>query len=154
VATFVGIANLLHAERRGNIAVTRFGPVRLVGPRSERADGRSLAVIRPEHLDVAEVPDGPADAGAWRVLGRRFTGAEILYEVVAPDGERLWVEAGPAVRRLRVGDSVSLHLRDVETVAFAIGHSAASSPEGGASAPSPTPGAVAPEPSARNAPRG
>jgi hypothetical protein len=62
------------------------------------------------------------------VLGRRFTGAEILYEVVAPDGERLWVEAGPAVRRLRVGDSVSLRLRDVETVAFSIGHPAIPSP--------------------------
>ena len=124
VATFVGIANLMHAERRGNAAVTRFGPVRLVGPRADRADGRSLAVIRPEHLDLAEVPDGPAEAGAWRVLGRRFTGAEILYEVAARDGERLWVEAGPLVRRLRVGDWVSLHLRDVETVAFSYGQTA------------------------------
>ncbi|MEX1170458.1 MAG: ABC transporter ATP-binding protein [Chloroflexota bacterium] len=154
VATFVGISNLLHAERRGNVAVTRFGPVRLVGPRADRADGRSLAVIRPEHLDVAEVPDGPADAGAWRVLGRRFTGAEILYEVVAPDGERLWVEAGPAVRRLRVGDSVSLHLRDVETVAFSIGHPVAPSSAAGVASPSSTPGAVVPTPSARNAGRG
>ena len=75
-------------------------------------------VLRPEHLDVLEAPDGPADAGAWRVLRRRFTGTEILYEVAAPDGERLWVEAGPAVRRLRVGDAVKLRLRDVETVIF------------------------------------
>jgi iron(III) transport system ATP-binding protein len=126
VATFVGIANLMHAERQGNTAVTRFGPVKLVGSRADRADGRSLAVIRPEHLDLAEVPDGPAESGAWRVLGRRFTGAEILYEVVAPDGERLWVEAGPLVRRLRVGDWVSLHLRDVETVAFSFGQPASS----------------------------
>jgi iron(III) transport system ATP-binding protein len=135
VATFVGIANLLHADRRGNVAVTRFGPVRLVGARDERADGRSLAVIRPEHLDLAEVPDGPATAGAWRVLGRRFTGAEILYEVVAVDGERLWVEAGPSVRRLRVGDWVSLHLRDVETVAFSIGHPMLAEAGGGPGAP-------------------
>ena len=122
VATFVGIANLVRAELHGRVAITRFGSVRLVGPRAESAHGRALAVIRPEHLDVTEVPDGPADAGAWRVLGRRFTGAEILYEVIAPDGERLWVEAGHAVRRLRVGDLVSLHLRDVETVAFPIEH--------------------------------
>lgn len=122
VATFVGIANLVRAELRGPVAITRFGPVRLVGRRSEGVHDRALALIRPEHLDVAEVPDGPADAGAWRVLGRRFTGAEILYEVVAPDGERLWVEAGHAVRRLRVGDWVSLHLRDVETVAFSTEH--------------------------------
>ena len=42
--------------------------------------------------------------------------------MVASDGERLWVEAGPAVRRLRVGDAVVLRLRDVETVAFGSGH--------------------------------
>jgi iron(III) transport system ATP-binding protein len=122
VATFVGIANLVHGECRTGIATTRFGPVRLVGPRGARAEGRALVVIRPEHLDVLEAPDGPADPGAWRVQRRRFTGTEILYEVVAPDGERLWVEAGHSVRRLRVGDSVALRLRDIETVAFASGH--------------------------------
>jgi iron(III) transport system ATP-binding protein len=152
VASFVGIANLLHADRRGSLAITRFGPVRLVGPRADRSDGRSLAVIRPEHLDLAEVADGPADPAAWRVLGRRFTGAEILYEVVAPDGERLWVEAGPAVRRLRVGDSVSLHLRDIETVAFAIGHPAGSpAPATGESSPS---SPASPEPSPEHAQQG
>jgi hypothetical protein len=56
------------------------------------------------------------------VLRRRFAGTEILYEVAAADGDRLWVEAGPGVRRLRVGDSVQLRLRDVETVAFSSGH--------------------------------
>jgi hypothetical protein len=80
-----------------------------------------LVVLRPEHLDVLEAPDGFADAGAWRVLRRRFTGTEILYEVVAPDGQRLWVEAGHAVRRLRLGDAVNLRLRDVETVMFPVG---------------------------------
>ena len=121
VATFVGTANLVHGEYHGGLAVTRFGEVRLVG-RGSRADGRGLVVLRPEHLDVEEAPDGPADPGAWRVLRRRFTGTEILYEVVATDEERLWVEAGPAVRRLRVGDAVTLRLRAVETVAFASGH--------------------------------
>ena len=77
--------------------------------------------MRPEHVDVREAPDGPADAGAWRVLRRRFTGTEILYEVIASDGERLWVEAGHAVRRLRLGDTVTLRLRDVETVMFPAG---------------------------------
>ena len=85
-------------------------------------DGRALVVIRPEHFDVVEAPDGPAESGSWRVLRRRFAGTEILYEVAAPDGQRLWVEAGPGVRRLRVGDSVQLRLRDVETVAFPSGH--------------------------------
>jgi iron(III) transport system ATP-binding protein len=124
VATFVGIANLLPAECRGAVASTRLGPVRLVGARDTRSDGRALVVIRPEHFDVVEAPDGPAESGSWRVLRRRFAGTEILYEVAAPDGQRLWVEAGPGVRRLRVGDSVRLRLRDVETVAFPSGHHA------------------------------
>jgi iron(III) transport system ATP-binding protein len=119
VATFVGTANLVHAEERDGAVVTRFGVVRLVRRWSAaQTGGRGLVVLRPEHFDVLEAPDGPADAGAWRVLRRRFTGSEILYEVAASDGERLWVEAGHAVRRLRVGDAVSLRLRDVETVAF------------------------------------
>jgi iron(III) transport system ATP-binding protein len=121
-ATFVGIANLVPADCHASVALTRFGPVRLVGPRAARAEGRALVVIRPEHLDVLETPDGPADPDAWQVLRRRFAGTEILYEVVAPDGERLWVEAGPGVRRLRVGDSVALRLREVETVAFPSAH--------------------------------
>jgi len=127
VATFVGTANLVHGDYRDGLAVTRFGAVRLVRQGSAGTTGRGLVVLRPEHLDVLEAPDGPADAGAWRVLRRRFTGTEILYEVAAPDGERLWVEAGHAVRRLRVGDAVHLRLREVETVVFptAVGHAAA-----------------------------
>jgi iron(III) transport system ATP-binding protein len=132
VATFVGIANLVHAEVDGGIARTALGPVRLVrhGLEPGADSRRSLAVIRPEHLDVAEAPDGLADPGAWRVLRRRFAGTEILYEVAGRDGQRLWVEAGPLVRRLRIDDVVRLRLRDVETVAFPVGATAA----GGASA--------------------
>ena len=121
VATFVGTANLIHGDLRGGVAHTRLGSVRLVAPPREPI-GRGLVVLRPEHVDVLEAPDGPADAGAWRVLRRRFTGTEILYEVGAPDGDRLWVEAGHAVRRLRLGDAVTLRLRDVETVAFPARH--------------------------------
>ncbi|HSK53168.1 MAG TPA: ABC transporter ATP-binding protein [Clostridia bacterium] len=124
-ATFVGVANLVHGECHASTALTRFGRVRLVGPRAARAEGRALVVLRPEHLDLVESPDGPADPDAWRVLRRQFAGTEILYEVVAGDGERLWVEAGPGVRRLRVGDTVALRLRDVETVAFPTGHGSA-----------------------------
>jgi ABC-type Fe3+/spermidine/putrescine transport system ATPase subunit len=121
VATFIGTANLIEAEARGGHAFTRLGPVRLV-PRRVPAGGHGLVVIRPEHVDVMEAPDGPANGDAWRVVGRRFTGSEILFEVVAPDGARLWVEAGHAVRRLRVGDAVGLSLRDVESVLFPSGH--------------------------------
>jgi iron(III) transport system ATP-binding protein len=116
VAGFVGIANLVDAEVDGPRATTRLGTVRLTRPIS--GGRRGLAVIRPEHVDIAETPDGPADAGAWRVANRRFSGSEILYEVVAWDGARLWVEAGPAVRRLRLGDAVTVQVRDVETVVF------------------------------------
>jgi sulfate transport system ATP-binding protein len=132
VATFVGTANLIHGEQRGGVAHTRLGTVRLVTPPRESVS-RGLVVLRPEHVDVLEAPDGPADASAWRVLRRRFTGTEILYEVGATDGDRLWVEAGHAVRRLRLGDAVTLRLRDVETVAFAARHAGApGSPVSGA----------------------
>jgi hypothetical protein len=91
--------------------------VQLIG-RTARHVGPALVVVRPEHLEVDDAPDGPADAGAWRVLGRRFTGSEILLELGAPDGVRVWAEAGPHVRRLRLGDHVTVRLRTVESVAF------------------------------------
>jgi iron(III) transport system ATP-binding protein len=125
VSTFVGTANLVHGDASDGFAVTRFGAVRLVGQGSAGHRGRGLVVLRPEHLEVMEAPDGPADSSAWRVLRRRFSGTEILYEVAAGDGERLWVEAGHAVRRLRLGDAVKLRLRQIETVFFEAGHAAA-----------------------------
>ena len=117
VATFVGIANLIHGDVSGGVATTELGQVRIVG-RTGRTEGRALVLIRPEHLDVTEAPDGPVDGDAWRVLGRRFLGSEILLECASPRGSRLWCAAGPSVRRLRVGDAVRLTLRDVETVAY------------------------------------
>lgn len=121
VATFVGTSNLVHGDAAEGMAVTRFGAVRLVGAARRAHRGRGLVVLRPEHLEIDEAPDGAADAGAWRVLRRRFSGTEILYEVAATDGERLWVEAGPAVRRLRLGDAVTIRLRSTETVFFPAG---------------------------------
>ena len=122
VAGFVGVTNLVHAECEGGVANTRFGPVRLIGSAGERPTGRALVVLRPEHFDVWEAPDGPAGRDQWRVTDRRFSGAELLLEVQSGDGLRLWCEAGRQVRRLAVGDTVELRLRDVETVAFAMGH--------------------------------
>jgi len=128
VATFVGTSNLVHGELRDGVAHTRFGQVQIVGEVRRQEGARGLVVLRPEHLDLREVPDGPADAGAWRVLRRRFTGTEILYEVAAADDARLWVEAGHAVRRLRVGDAVALRLREVETVMFPMTHGGLEAP--------------------------
>ncbi len=130
VATFVGTTNLVHGEARAGFAVTRFGAVGLVGQGSGGLAGRGLVVLRPEHLEVQEAPDGPASGTAWRVLRRRFAGTEILYEVAAQDGERLWVEAGHAVRRLRLGDAVDLRLREIETVFFPAGPSGESRQRG------------------------
>ncbi|CAN5541805.1 ABC transporter ATP-binding protein [soil metagenome] len=118
VATFVGVANLLHGECTGSVAHTRLGTVPLLRTAGPRPEGGAMVLLRPEHLELTESPDGPADAGSWRVLGRRFAGSEILLEVGAPDGTRVWCSAGPQVRRLRVGDSVQVRLRGVETVAF------------------------------------
>ena len=117
VATFVGTANLVPGEYREGVARTRFGTVRLVGPASAAA-GRGLILLRPEHLEVDVALDDPSGADTWRVLGRRFTGMRIQYSIAATDGERLWVEAGHAVRRLHVGDPVHLRLREIETVVF------------------------------------
>ncbi len=116
VATFVGTANLVQAECVHDAAITRLGTVRLGG--STPVSGRALVLIRPEHLELTEAPDGPVGGRAWRIVRRRFAGSEILLEVEAADGFRLWCEAGPHVRRLRLGDIVSIVLRDVETVAF------------------------------------
>ena len=75
-------------------------------------------LLRPEHFAISEAPDGPAGDGGWEVIARRFSGSEILLEVRATDGERLWVEAGSRVRHLSIGDHVQVTLREIETVAF------------------------------------
>ena len=126
VATFVGTANLVQANCEGGVGFTRFGPVRLTN--RPPPTGRAIVVIRPEHFELAEAPDGPAGGDTWRIVRRRFAGSEILLEVEAGDGLRVWSEAGPQVRRLRLGDNVSVRLRDVVTVAFAPGRGAGPHP--------------------------
>jgi iron(III) transport system ATP-binding protein len=117
VATFVGTANLVHATIRAGVGLTRFGAVRITN--RQAPEGRAIVVIRPEHLELDEAPDGEARGDTWRIVRRRFAGSEILLEVEARDGLRVWCEAGPHIRRLRLGDSVTVRLREVETVAFA-----------------------------------
>src|SRR5687767_4295042 len=94
VAGFVGVANLVHAECAEGIAQTRFGPVRLIGKVDSQPHGRALVVLRPEHFEVREAPDGPAGSDTWRIIDRRFSGAELLFEVQGGDGLRIWCEAG------------------------------------------------------------
>jgi iron(III) transport system ATP-binding protein len=147
VASFVGIANLLPAEAAERVAATPVGTVRLVGPTAGTLRGRCLVLLRPEHLDVQEAPDGAARPGVWRIARRRFAGSEIMLEVVSPDGLRVWCDAGPAVRRLRQGDAVELRLRDVETVAFRSTATASASSQGDPSRPvAPTRDGPAPPP--------
>ena len=118
VATFVGVANLVKAEVRDGVASTRLGRVTLIGPGDRRPEGHALCLLRPEHFGIEEAPDGPASSDSWEVIDRRFSGSEILLEVRASDGERLWVEAGSRVRHLGLGHRVAVSLRPVETVAF------------------------------------
>jgi iron(III) transport system ATP-binding protein len=118
VATFVGVANLVPGEVRDGVGHTRFGKVPIVGGPAGRTSGHALCLLRPEHFSVQEAPDGPADGSAWKVIDRRFSGSEILLELQASDGQRLWVEAGSRVRHLGLGDRVAVRLRDIETVAF------------------------------------
>jgi iron(III) transport system ATP-binding protein len=118
VATFVGVANLLPGEVARGSAATRFGAVQIIGQGGQEPLGHGLVLLRPEHFSIVEAPDGPADGDGWEVIGRRFSGSEILLEVRASDGQRLWVEAGSRVRHLGLGDRVTVALRDIETVAF------------------------------------
>jgi len=118
VATFIGVANLVHADVTEGVARTRFGAVTMVGPEAPHLVGPSLCLLRPEHFTIEEARGRIADADAWDVIGRRFSGSEILLEVRARDGDRIWVEAGDQVRHVGPGDRVALGLRPVESVAF------------------------------------
>jgi iron(III) transport system ATP-binding protein len=118
VATFIGVANLVRADVADGVARTRFGPVELVGSEATRMRGPALCLLRPEHFTLDEAAGRDPDATAWDVTGRRFSGSEILLEVRAADGDRIWVEAGDRVRHVGPGDRVTLGLRPIETVAF------------------------------------
>ena len=118
VATFVGVANLVPGDVARGTAATRFGVVPLIGSAGRDVTGHALVLLRPEHFAIVEAPDGPAGGDGWEVIARRFSGSEILLEVRASDGERLWVEAGSRVRHLGIGDRVKVALREIETVAF------------------------------------
>ena len=140
VATFVGVANLVPGEVTGASAATRFGAVPLIGRSSLESTGHGLVLLRPEHFSIVEAPDGPADGDGWEVIARRFSGSEILLEIRATDGQRLWVEAGSRVRHLGIGDRVKVELREIETVAFGRRSTDASEPPtAGAEPPIDTP---------------
>jgi iron(III) transport system ATP-binding protein len=142
VATFVGVANLVPGDVTRGRADTRFGPVPLVGSARRAPAGHGLVLLRPEHFTIYEAPDGPADGDGWEVIARRFSGSEILLEVRAADGQRLWVEAGSRVRHLGIGDRVTVSLRAIETVAFG-----RRTPDAGDSAARPSPAPDRSEPS-------
>jgi iron(III) transport system ATP-binding protein len=118
VATFIGVANLVSSDVHKGVAQTRFGPVRLIGPSERRQDGHAMCLLRPEHFNIHEAPDGPASSDGWEVIDRRFSGSEILLELRSSDGDQLWVEAGSRVRHLGLNDRVEVELKEVETVAF------------------------------------
>ena len=125
VATFIGVANLVRADVADGVARTRFGPVSLVGPDAPGMSGPGLCLLRPEHFTLEEAPGRDGGRDSWDGIDRRFSGSEILLEVRAEDGDRIWVEAGDQVRHVGPGDRVALRLRHVESVAFPRTHAEA-----------------------------
>ena len=101
VATFVGDAELLHAEvEQGATSVaTSVGVVRLAEPAV--ATGALDLAIRPEQVRLSR--DG---SGVGVVSGRTYYGHDQLLEVALADGAFLRARLGPA-QAFRVGERVS-----------------------------------------------
>ncbi|MDF1506187.1 ABC transporter ATP-binding protein, partial [Roseisolibacter sp. H3M3-2] len=109
VATFVGRASLLPAalDGGGRASIAAGG----VAQHAEAlpapgVDGAGLAVLRPEHLALAD----PGGDGTWagRVAARRFAGATTVYRVALTGGAA--VEVASADRTAREGDAVGVRL--------------------------------------------
>ncbi len=106
VAEFVGDANLVDGEGRGDVARTPVGEVPLHAP----WDGPVQVMIRPERLVAAP-------GGAATVEAVEYFGHDAVYRVRLADGEvvRSRVIGTPA---LAAGDAVTLAFTGAPTVAF------------------------------------
>lgn len=105
VAAFVGEANLLLGDARGNTARTILGPV----PLAEHAVGPRTVLLRPEQIYLS-----PGSTG--EVTGVEFYGHDCSYRV-AVDGTELIVRsiASPTFSR---GDRVSLSYQGPGAIAY------------------------------------
>ncbi|MFP5377632.1 MAG: ABC transporter ATP-binding protein [Acidimicrobiia bacterium] len=100
VATFLGDANLFTGELRAGVLDTVLGPVALGGP-----DGPATGLVRPEDLDLDEVPDG-----AGRVVDVEYYGHDQLVSVALDGGQQVRARLH-AHRRLAVGTRVHPRVR-------------------------------------------
>jgi putative spermidine/putrescine transport system ATP-binding protein len=109
VADFVGLMNRVPAEVAGGRA--RVLDVDVATLDGSLADGRGVALVRPEHLVVA-----PDDQGGAEVLDVQFSGAVSRVRVRADDGEELVAQlSGSRLRGVIPGTRVRLGL-DVDRV--------------------------------------
>jgi iron(III) transport system ATP-binding protein len=108
VADFVGEANVLRAEARGDCAITPFGKVRL----NTEQRGPVDVVIRPEHLILA-----PGTGGRVELV--EYYGHDHVVIVKLSEGERLRVRAAGAPQVQR-GQSVEIRCDGSASVAFSV----------------------------------
>lgn len=103
VASFIGGANILEGEGRGDCAITPIGRV----PIDRHAEGNVTIALRPEHLQIeAAAPGEPSG----RVVSRVFHGHDITIRVAFGGTElAVWDDYRS---QLRVGETVRLLARE------------------------------------------
>ena len=126
IASFLGQANLLPvtvlgSSEHGTCVGSAWGRMKIPhrGNPSDRPSARALAVIRPEHLTIAE---GEARAGTRRiattVAQALYNGSETVYRAICRSSDMTLTvrETRPGKAAFRVGDTMPV---DIDT-AFAV----------------------------------
>jgi iron(III) transport system ATP-binding protein len=98
VADFLGRANVLDGEGRGEVVETPLGTYALLGS----AYGPVRVFVRPELVGVR-----PDPAGEAVVEAKAFRGHDVMYTLRLPDGSVAWAHR-PSVDMAEVGDRVAI----------------------------------------------
>ena len=98
VADFLGRANVLNGDGRGDVVATPLGVYALLG----HATGPVRVFVRPELVGVAFDPTGDVV-----VESRDFRGHDVMYTLRLPDGTIAWAHR-PSVGMVDVGDHVHI----------------------------------------------
>jgi iron(III) transport system ATP-binding protein len=101
VAEFVGAANVLPREKARRLLRSAFEATPATAPNGHDVD----VLIRPELLELAPDPEGPA-----QVVAREFRGHDVFYKVVL-DGVEL-VSQRPSNEFVPLGSRVKVRLHD------------------------------------------
>jgi ABC-type Fe3+/spermidine/putrescine transport system ATPase subunit len=125
VASFVGAANILHAEalevRGSDALVLVAGALRLALPRAGLPDARELwLVARPEALHIMPVAEDPPDGVTeGKVVQLTLLGATLRADVELPGGSRVLVDIthGGAAPAMSPGDAVAVRF-DAARIVF------------------------------------